>query len=165
MDHNGSASPTLTPVPKGDPATRINAGTIGGAGLQPDSRVLALVAVARHHGIDLPAGEFRPAPGEAVPSPAALAAWAREQGLWAKAERVRWKALFKLQGAANPPAPVVLLFRDGTAGLLVGSDAARNVVWLKDPRTPGDAVPVDELRLQQSWTGEVLLVRRIRALA
>ena len=167
MDQNGSAHPTLATVGGKDSSAGINPGTIGSAGpgrqgLQTNSRVLAMVAVARHHGVDLPASEFRPAPGEAVPSPAALVGWARDQGLWAKAERVRWKALFKLQGAGSPPAPVILLFKDGAAGLLAGSDAARNIVWLRNPQG-GDPVPVDELRLAQSWTGEVVLVRRLRA--
>ncbi len=151
-----------------DPAAapRIDIGTIGGErpGLDADTRVLAVVAVARHHGVDLNATDYRPAVGETVPSPASLAAWASEQGLSAKAERLRWKALFKLQGNANPPPPVVLLFKDGTAGLMVATDAAKNIVWVRDPRSPGieSAVAIDEFRLGQAWGGEVLLIRRVR---
>jgi HlyB family type I secretion system ABC transporter len=147
-------------------APRIDAGTIGGE--RPasigDSRVLAVVAVARFHGVDLNASGYRPIAGESVPSAAALVAWSKDQGLYAKAERVRWKALFKLQGSATPAAPVVLLFKDGTAGLMVGTDAARNLVWVRDPRSPTNdtAVAVDEFRLHQAWSGEVLLIRKLR---
>src|SRR5262249_29247846 len=61
-------------------------------------------------------------------------------------------------------APIVLLFGDGSAGLLVGKDAERELILLKDPRSPpGDPpIPVDELRLLQNWQGLALLVRRAR---
>ena len=133
------------------------------AGTHTTARLAALVAVARHHGIDLRVEDFRPAVGEDVPSPASLATWARDQGLWAKAERVRWKQLLKLQGAANPPPPVVLLFRDGSAGLMVAADASKDVVWLQEPGGGGQPVPVDGLRLAALWGGEVILVRKLRA--
>jgi subfamily B ATP-binding cassette protein HlyB/CyaB len=147
-------------------APRIDAGTIGGQrpGQEVDTRILAVVAVARHHGVDLNASAYRAPPGETSPSPASLAAWAKDQGLHAKAERVRWKSLFKLQGNASPPPPIVLLFKDGTAGLMVGADHGRNLIWVRDPRSAGNeaAVAVDEFRLSQAWGGEVLLIRRVR---
>jgi ATP-binding cassette, subfamily B, bacterial HlyB/CyaB len=61
-------------------------------------------------------------------------------------------------------APLVLLFSDGNAALLVARDAAREVVFLKDPRAPSSRPPiaVDELRLTQLWQGIALLVRRVR---
>ena len=141
-------------------------GTIGVARAvaEGESRLLAVVAVARFNGVDLSPADFRATPNEPVPSPAALVNWARDQGLSARAERLRWKQLFKVQGAATPAPPVVLLFKDGTAGLMVAADAARNVVWVRDPRMEGDAsaVAVDELRLSQAWAGEALLIRRRR---
>ena len=86
-------------------ATRIDAATIGGdRAQQADTRILAVVAAARFHGVDLSAADYRPAAGETAPSPASLAGWARDQGLYAKAERVRWKSLFKLQGSRQPAA-------------------------------------------------------------
>ena len=149
-----------------DAAPRIDVGTIGAARAvrEGESRLLAVVSVARFNGVDLSVADFRPTPNEPVPSPAALVNWARDQGLSAKAERLRWKQLFKVQGAGNPAPPVVLLFKDGTAGLMVAADAARNVVWVRDPRMEGDAsaVAVDELRLAQAWAGEALLIRRRR---
>ena len=149
-----------------DASSLINAGTISGdrPGAGAQTRLMAVIAVARHHGLDLHLEDFRPALNETAPSPASLVAWARDQGLSAKAERVRWKQLFKLQGSERPASPVVLLLRDGGAGLLVGSDASRNVIWIRDPAASSSdpAIPVDELRLSQAWNGEVLLIRRLR---
>jgi len=149
-----------------DAAPRIDVGTIGAtrAAMEGESRLLAVVAVARFNGVDLSPADFRPTPNEPIPSPASLVNWARDQGLSAKAERLRWKQLFKVQGPGNPAPPVVLLFKDGTAGLMVAADVTRNVVWVRDPRMEGDAsaVAVDELRLAQAWAGEALLIRRRR---
>ena len=122
------------------------------------ARVDALVEVARHHGVDLDRSEFRVPPGE-LPSPAALVTWARDGGLWAKATRLRWRHLIAMQS----DAPVVLLFGDGGAAILVKRDAKAGTVYLKDPGHPGDEpVAVDEFRLANLWHGDVLLVRRER---
>src|SRR5690349_10479993 len=66
----------------------------------------------------------------------------------------------RLQGAG----PVVLLFSDGTAGLLTGVNAEQNVALVKDPSVPesAPAVAVDELRLRQVWSGEAVLLRAER---
>jgi len=123
-------------------------------------RLDAAVAAARFHGIQLDPSDLRVTPGEDVPSPATLVTWIRGAGLWAKADRLRWRQLMRLRS----DAPVVLLFSDGSAALLVGCDAAREVVLLKDPRAPATDPPiaVDELRLMQLWQGMALLVRRAR---
>jgi subfamily B ATP-binding cassette protein HlyB/CyaB len=146
--------------------TVLDAGMVGAArdSLGNQIRLAAVIAVARHHGLDLHLGDFRAAANEATPSPASLVAWAREQGLSARAERLGWKQLFKLQGKENQPPPIVLLLNDGGAALLVGSDPDRNVVWIRDPAAPsGDpAVAVDEFRLCQAWNGEALLIRKVR---
>jgi ATP-binding cassette, subfamily B, bacterial HlyB/CyaB len=127
------------------------------------SRLEALAAAARFHGVELDQREFRALEGEEIPSPAALVAWLRGSGLWAKAVRLRWRQLFGFESSA----PVVLLFGDGGAALLVGKDAAREVVFLKDPRaSPSDPpIAVDALRLQQLWQGVGLLVRGVRGSA
>ncbi|MGI4950729.1 MAG: peptidase domain-containing ABC transporter [Janthinobacterium lividum] len=132
-----------------------------------DARVLAVVAVARHHGVELRPGDFRYAVDEDIPSPARLAAWAKDAGLYAKADKVRWRSLFKLQGTGTPVPPIVLLFRDGSAATMVGSNHERGIVWLRDPRSASteDPVAVDELRLSEVWDGEVLLIRSLRAAA
>ena len=127
-------------------------------------RLLAVVTVARHHGTELNPADYRAKSGEKVPSVASLADWAKSQGMYAKAERVRWRSLFRLIGNTKPVSPVILLFRDGTAGLLIGADPARNIVWVRDPRHTADdqAVAVDEFRLAHAWGGDVLLIRRAR---
>lgn len=123
-------------------------------------RLYAVLAAARYHGLELDIRDFAAEPGEDSPSPATLARWLNEQGAVAKGMRLRWRYLVKIR---NSP-PVVLMFKDGSAGLMVRADAEKGVVWLRDPMGgEGDApVPVDELRLMQVWTGDVLLVKRRR---
>ncbi len=62
---------------------------------------------------------------------------------------------------------MVLLFTDGSAGLLTGVNDHSNVIYLKDPRAAASegAVAVDELRLAQVWSGDALLLRSIRGTA
>ena len=147
----------------------ISPGTINGSHAEmdgPEMRLLAVAAVARHHGFELDRNDFHLDAGDTVPSPAALVTWLRDQGLVAKASRVAWAQLMRLTeaAAAGPVNPVVLLFTDGSAGVVVASDTSRNIVWVRDPRSAGqDAVAVDRLRLSQLWSGEAILVRRPRA--
>jgi len=123
------------------------------------ARVDALAAAAQHHGASLDRAALHQQFGTEIPSPAALAAAARDAGLWAKATRLRWRHLLHVRS----DAPLVLLFADGGAGLLVSHDAKARLVYLKDPSHPtADPVAVDELRLANVWNGDVLLVRRGR---
>lgn len=126
-------------------------------------RLRAAMAAAKHHGIDLDIRDFAAEPGEASPSPASLARWLNEQGAVAKGMRIKWRFLIRLQ---NTP-PIVLMFRDGSAALMVRADPERGVVWLRDPLGDDGSTPVavDELRLSQVWTGDVLLVKRRRDLS
>ena len=147
----------------------ISPGTISGGHPELDAtemRLLAVAAVARHHGIELDRSDYHLDAGDTVPSPASLVTWLRDQGLVAKASKLAWPQLLRLTEAAGsgPVSPVVLLFTDGSAGVLVASEPARNIVWIRDPRSAGqDAVAVDRLRLSQLWNGEAVLVRRPRA--
>ncbi len=130
-----------------------------------EMRLLAVSAVARHHGFELDRSDFHMDAGEDVPSPAALVKWVRDQGLVAKASRLVWTQLMRLNTAAGSGqvSPVVLLFNDGSAAVLVGADATRDIVWVRDPRSAShDAVAVDRLRLGQLWTGEAIMMRRPR---
>ena len=148
--------PEITPGTIGAPEPTLDAA---------EMRLLAVAAVARHHGFELDRNDFHMEAGDTVPSPASLVKWLREQGLVAKASRLVWGQLLRLSAVATGQmAPVVLLFDDGTAGILVGADAGRAIVWVRDPRSNGlDAVAVDRLRLSQLWSGEAILVRRPRA--
>ncbi|MBE7211619.1 MAG: peptidase domain-containing ABC transporter [Gluconacetobacter diazotrophicus] len=118
------------------------------------------MAAAKYHGVELDPTSFRAEPNEPSPSPATLVRWMDDQGLVAKAMRLKWRYLVRLH---NTP-PIVLMFKDGSAGLFVASDQQRGIVWLRDPMgsESDPMVAVDELRLSQVWTGDVMLLRRAR---
>ena len=120
-------------------------------------RLQAVIAAARFHGVELDPREFPCTPGDDVPSAEALSAWLQNAGMWARPVRLRWLQLMRLRDAG----PVVLLFTEGGAGLLTGVNAQRNVVVLNDPRTAASelGIAVDELRLEQVWSGEAVLLR------
>lgn len=134
------------------------------AKLEPGSpvyiRLRAVIAAAHYHGLELDMRDFAAEPEEDSPSPASLVRWLREQGAVAKAMHLRWRYLVRM---GNTP-PIVLMFRDGSAGLMVGSNPEKGVVWLRDPlKGEGEPpIPVDQLRLTQVWTGDVVLVKRRR---
>ena len=83
--------------------------------------------------------------------------------MWSRAVRLRWRHLMRFHNTG----PVVLLFTDGTAGLLTGVNAEHKVVFIKDPTRPraDPPVPVDELRLSEVWGGEAVLLRANRGFA
>ena len=128
-----------------------------------DPRVHALILAARFYGMELDPTEFRRAPGDTAASAAALSVWAQGAGLWARAVRLGWRQLMRL----HDTGPVVLLFNDGSAGLLTGTNPDNRVVLLKDPTAPASepAVAVDEMRLSQVWSGEAVLVRANRGIS
>ncbi len=125
-------------------------------------RLLAVTAAARFHGAELDREDLR-IPAGTTPPPAALVEWVRSAGLWARATRLNWRNLVKLQSSG----PVVLLLNDGSAALMVRTDANRNIVWLRNPAATidEDGVAVDELRLSQVWSGETILIRAQRSIA
>jgi ATP-binding cassette subfamily B protein len=123
-------------------------------------RLLAMMMAARYYGLDLDPIEFRGDPTEPAPTPAALSAWAQGAGMWSRAVRLRWRHLLGF----NDTGPVVLLFTDGTAGLLTGASVEHKVVMVRDPRAPEaePPVPVDEMRLAEVWAGEAIMLRAQR---
>lgn len=126
-------------------------------------RIRAAMAAAKYHGVDLDIRDFARQPDEDSPSPATLARWLNGQGLVAKGMRLKWRYLIRLY---NSP-PVVLMFKDGSAGLMVGVNPQKRVVFLRDPlgSETDQPIAVDELRLRQAWTGDVLLVKANRNLS
>jgi ATP-binding cassette, subfamily B, bacterial HlyB/CyaB len=139
----------------------IDAGEMPGGREEPiHPRLLAMMMASRYYGFELDPNEYKKQPGEQAPGAASLSTWAQNSGMWARAVRLRWRHLMGFQNAG----PVVLLFTDGTAGLLVGANTEHKVVLLKDPRAPeaDPAVPVDEMRLAEVWGGEVVLLRAQR---
>ncbi len=140
------------------PPGGINPDAARGAPIHP--RMLAMMMAARYFGLELDPHEFRNAPGETTPGAAALSDWAKNAGMWSRALRLRWRALMQFGNTG----PVVLLFNDGTAGLLVGANPESKIVALKDPRAPeaDPAIMVDETRLNEVWSGETILLRSER---
>ena len=124
-------------------------------------RLKAMLRVARYHGVELDPSEFRVASASPVPNAADLSQWAQNGGMWSRALRIRWSHLLRFEHTG----PVVLLFNDGGAGLLIGASPERNVVFLKSADAPDDAeaIAIDELRLSQVWAGEVVLLRPARS--
>ena len=165
--HEDPASTSIKPVSSpGEMGSLIEGATASAPAEQnQDSthrqvRLQAIMQVARHHGVELDVNELRVAASEPLPSAAALSIWAQNAGLWARAVRTSFRHLLRMSSAG----PVVLLFKDGSAGLMVGVNAEQHVVLLKDPSASPEAqpVPVDELRLSQVWGGEAILVRASR---
>jgi ATP-binding cassette, subfamily B, bacterial HlyB/CyaB len=135
--------------------------TAGGPRAPVHPRLLAMMMSARYFGLDLDPSEFRLGPGETMPTAAALSAWAQNTGMWSRALRLRWRHLFTIGGNG----PVILLFNDGSAGLLVGAAPEQKIVLIRDPRAAeaDPPVPVDEMRLSEVWSGETVLLRAERS--
>ena len=93
-------------------------------------RLLAMMMAGRYYGLQLDPIEFRGEAGETVPTAAALSTWAQGTGMWSRAVRLKWRHLMGFQDAG----PVVLLFTDGTAGLLTGINVEHKVLMVRDPR-------------------------------
>jgi subfamily B ATP-binding cassette protein HlyB/CyaB len=138
----GATSVTLSPPADAAAATQI--------------RALAVAAAARFHGVDLDGSALR-AGDDGIAPPAALVAWARNGGLWARALRLRPAQVW----AIDTKAPVVLLLRDGGAVLMVAADAARRLVAVRHSRLPAGAPPLvlDEVALSDLWDGETILLK------
>jgi ATP-binding cassette subfamily B protein len=124
-------------------------------------RLKAVLRAARYHGVELDPNEFKAASARAIPTAADLSEWAQNGGMWSRAVRIRWSHLLRFQETG----PVVLLFSDGSAGLLTGANAERDVIFLKsaDASDDGEAIAIDKLRLSQVWTGEAVLLRASRS--
>ncbi len=123
-------------------------------------RLLAMMMAGRYYGLELDPAEYRGEGGDRVPTAAALSTWAQGAGMWSRAVRLRWRHLMGF----HETGPVVLLFTDGTAGLLTGASAEHKIVMVRDPRAPeaDPPVQVDEMRLAEVWNGEAILLRAQR---
>jgi ABC-type bacteriocin/lantibiotic exporter with double-glycine peptidase domain len=131
-----------------------------GAGPMVQSRLAAVMNVARYHGVEMDLESLRIQPDQPAPTPPVLIDWLKEAGLWARGLPMTFRQLM----AIDNPAPIILLLDDGGAALVVGRNRDAQALMLRDPRgRPSDpAVAVDELRLKQVWSGGALLVRANR---
>lgn len=123
--------------------------------------VAALVRVAKHHGLEFRVDELiRANQFEGPePSPALLRKMAERAGL--RARLVTFKRGELRQLAESVPA--ILLLNDGRAVLLerVQQDNNTSRALVEDPSSAsGVSALLDESRLFEFWTGEVLLVQR-----
>jgi subfamily B ATP-binding cassette protein HlyB/CyaB len=163
-DGHVSGRPGQSPQSVAAGSSSADAGTPVQLGLAEEPtvhpRLQAMIIAGRYHGMELDPNEFRGTAGDKSPSARSLSSWAQGAGMWARAVRLRWRHLLRFHNSA----PVVLLFNDGTAGLLTGVNTEHNVVFIKDPAAPAAEapVPVDELRLNEVWSGDAVLVRAAR---
>ncbi len=84
---------------------------------------------------------------------------ARRAGLRAKAVKLSWRGLSQLGQAL----PAILELRNGSCLVLTGvrNDDELPVAYLRDPTGRSDAIiAVDRHRLEDAWTGGVVLVKR-----
>jgi len=120
-----------------------------------------LVIVARYCGIHLSVPQLvhdNVLTGEEVTT-AQLLKCAQSAGLKARTTRLTWGELSQLKKAL----PAIVRLKNGATMVLMrvtgGSDDPR--VLLQDPNAADDAVLViDRVRLEEAWTGDVILVKR-----
>ena len=167
-DGHTSGSPRLSRLADAEAAASGGGGAGAGSSTESDGgragpihpRLLAMMMASRYYGMELDPAEFRGVAGEPSPSAASLSTWAQSAGMWSRAVRLRWRHLMHFRDAG----PIVLLFNDGTAGLLSGVNSESKIVLIRDPQAPeaNPPVPVDEMRLTEVWTGDVILLRAQR---
>ena len=125
------------------------------------SGLACLVIVARHSGLHLSVPQLmhdNVLTGQQI-STAQLLKCARSAGLKAKATHLTWDKLSQLKKAL--PANVTL--KNGASMVLLRVTGGLNDtrVVLQDPNAANDAVLViDQVRFQDAWSGEVILVKR-----
>ena len=92
-------------------------------------------------------------------TPETLVRCARRAGLRARRVKLNWAELSKL-GRALPAA---IELKNGNCLVLTGvwDSDERPIVYVRDPASASDAIaPLDRHRLEDAWTGEVVLVKR-----
>ncbi|AWK90174.1 peptidase domain-containing ABC transporter [Azospirillum thermophilum] len=122
----------------------------------------ALAVVARHHGLHLSVEQLHRdhAIETGEPPTKLLLKMAEENGLKARAAKLRWKHLSRLGKAL----PLLLRLRDGRTMVLVAfrnEPGSASAAMLQDPLSPDQAcIAVDELRLSSVWDGEAIFAKR-----
>jgi ATP-binding cassette subfamily B protein len=125
------------------------------------SGLACLVIVARHGGVHLSVPQLmhdNVLTGQQI-STVELLKCARSAGLKAKATRLTWDKLSHLKKAL----PAIVTLKNGASMVLLRVTGGPNDtrVVLQDPNAADDAVLViDQIRFQDAWSGEVILVKR-----
>ncbi len=132
-----------------------------------ESMLACLVHIARAQGLFLSVPQLvldNQLAGDRL-SPQRLALIAEKVGMRSRAIRMSAEDLFDLRGAC----PVVITLNSGAAMVLervIKPESGLPSVVLIDPLGEQDAkVTVDVARLEQSWTGDIILLKRIFQLA
>ena len=83
---------------------------------------------------------------------------ARRAGLRARKVKLSWEGLAKL----NRALPAIVALKNGNGLVLTGvRDNEQPVAFVRDPAGASDGeAPIDRHRLEEAWTGEVVLVKR-----
>jgi len=120
-----------------------------------------LAIISRSHGLNLTVSQLikdNLLSGEDVTIDETLDC-AKRAGLKAKLVRLDWDDLKHLKKAL----PAIVRLKTGAAMILseVSSESAVQYVQLRDPDAEeGSLLPIDRVRLEEIWTGEVVLIRR-----
>nr|WP_041757945.1 peptidase domain-containing ABC transporter [Bradyrhizobium sp. ORS 278] len=121
----------------------------------------SLVIVARQHGLHFTVSQLihdNVLSGSEV-STAEIVKCANNSGMRAKAVRLDWDGLSHLKRAL----PAIVRLKDGSSMVLLRLEGDENNprAVLRDPNVGEDALLViDRLRMEQVWTGEVVLAKR-----
>lgn len=120
-----------------------------------------LVAVARHHGLDLSVENFvhRYALGHTEPSTNQILRIAKENGLKAKMGKVKWDELWKL----GESYPVLARLNNGNTVVLAGVDGEPDSgrVAVFDPLADSpEFILLPKEKLMDAWSGETLFLKR-----
>jgi ATP-binding cassette, subfamily B, bacterial HlyB/CyaB len=131
-------------------------------GAQRTSTLQALVTIARRLGFEASAEQLQRtyALDAGEPTSDVIIAIARDMGLEARSLVVKFRDLPNLAKAL----PAILRAKDGSALVLEGAsvDPSKGAIAiLRDPADPSATpIAIDEIRLADVWSGEIILVKR-----
>ncbi|WP_252181379.1 ABC transporter transmembrane domain-containing protein [Azospirillum sp. B4] len=119
----------------------------------------ALLLVAQHHGVHLSREQLirTYASGEGEVNRAVLVHAAEEKGFQARAVRMNWRQLMRVGRAV----PAILCLKDGGALVLTGVSPSVSppIVYVREPAVANQIRPLDEIALDEIWSGEIILVK------
>ena len=136
----------------------------------PDTALLSLAMVARHHGVDIGLDrivhEYAITPGFTIGSMLLLRI-AKENGFKAKLVTIRWDNLAKL----DTSFPLIIRLANGNSVVLAGfrpdpnKDGGGEAMIVDPLATTPSFIPLSKERLLEQWRGETVFLKRIYKLA